>query len=241
MKDGDKANFQTLLEAAQNGDLALLDVRRRADQKPVAAVTAVGRDEEGNFVFSPLAIMVEGNPYELFDPPTQGGGYETEEILKEGITGEQVRDEPIRVRFRVGFAPFEPGSLRLNIGERLHLRDNDQGDIVLAESGALFGSVNYETGECEIREPLLHGSYRYHLTVEEKTKPVMKTQRREVSEGLALVADEHDLWLKFTAPNGKEALVNLSLINEERHGTMIKGTVREWARKTFNEMHGLEE
>jgi len=82
LEDYDKLNFETLLEAAENGDLCVMQVRRRSDGKEIAAVCAVNHGTEGaedEFAFIPLATMVEGNPFELFDPPAPEGGYYAEE------------------------------------------------------------------------------------------------------------------------------------------------------------------
>lgn len=65
---GYEANFNTLLRAVKNADLALLSAIRKADRKPVALVVALGWDGEERLI-SPLAVMVEGNPYELFEDP----------------------------------------------------------------------------------------------------------------------------------------------------------------------------
>lgn len=43
---------------------------RKADNKPVALVTAVGF-QNGEYTMAPLAVMIEGNPYEDFMPPTE--------------------------------------------------------------------------------------------------------------------------------------------------------------------------
>ena len=67
---GYKANFETLKQAAENGDLALVSAIRKADQAPVALVCAMNFD--GKFYRpAPLAVLVEGNPYELFEDPLQ--------------------------------------------------------------------------------------------------------------------------------------------------------------------------
>lgn len=80
LNDADVRNFKTLSKAFAAGDVALLDVRRRSDGKSVAAIVAVGRDGE-DYTFTPFATMVEGNPFELFDPPSQAGdGYYNEEV-----------------------------------------------------------------------------------------------------------------------------------------------------------------
>lgn len=69
LRKGDKANYETLLRAAKSGDLALISAIRKADGAKVALVCAVNRDDE-DYQFVPLAVMVEGNPYEAFEDPT---------------------------------------------------------------------------------------------------------------------------------------------------------------------------
>jgi hypothetical protein len=70
---GYKSNFQTLLRAAANGDLALLSAVRKADGKPVALVCAmnVDVDETGEpqYMPAPIAEMISGNPWELYYDP----------------------------------------------------------------------------------------------------------------------------------------------------------------------------
>jgi hypothetical protein len=66
---GDRANFDTLVLAGKNGDLALVSAIRKSDGKAVALVCAIGRDEHGNIYPTPLASMVEGNPFEDFHDP----------------------------------------------------------------------------------------------------------------------------------------------------------------------------
>ena len=69
LREGDRANFETLLLAAQNGDLAVVSAIRKSDKAQVALVCAMSK--EGSDIRPvPLAVMVEGNPYELFEDPT---------------------------------------------------------------------------------------------------------------------------------------------------------------------------
>lgn len=76
LNPSDKSNYETLIKAAEAGNVALMDVRRRSDGKSVAAVCAVGFDGDNQYTFTPFAIMVEGNPFDLFDPPAEGAeGY----------------------------------------------------------------------------------------------------------------------------------------------------------------------
>jgi L-alanine-DL-glutamate epimerase-like enolase superfamily enzyme len=69
LRDGDKANFETLKLACREGNLALLSAIRKSDGANIALVCAMnmGNDEVG---VVPLAVMIEGNPYELFEDPT---------------------------------------------------------------------------------------------------------------------------------------------------------------------------
>lgn len=71
LKKGDKKNFQTLLRAAEQGAVALVSAIRKADQKPVSLVCAMSSNEDGTITPVPFAVMVEGNPFELFEDPTQ--------------------------------------------------------------------------------------------------------------------------------------------------------------------------
>jgi len=70
----DTSNFATLTRAFEAGHVALLDVRRTADKRVVAAVCAVNLIED-EFAFTPFALMVEGNPFDLLEPPDPDGGF----------------------------------------------------------------------------------------------------------------------------------------------------------------------
>lgn len=66
--DHARANFQTLLRAAADGNLALLEC---ADAETGAAryvICAVGQ-EGGEFLFTPFGHLADGNPYEAYRPP----------------------------------------------------------------------------------------------------------------------------------------------------------------------------
>jgi hypothetical protein len=62
-------NFETLKKAHDDGNLALVSSIRKADQKPVALVCAMSRDG-GSVSIIPLAVMIEGDPFRLFENPT---------------------------------------------------------------------------------------------------------------------------------------------------------------------------
>jgi hypothetical protein len=68
LRKGDKANFQTILEAAENGDLALVSAVRKADDADVALVCAMGHDETHSYPI-PIAVMVEGSPFKTYHDP----------------------------------------------------------------------------------------------------------------------------------------------------------------------------
>lgn len=70
LSEGDKANFETLEKACKRGNLALVSSIRKSDGANVALVCAMARHDDKVLV-SPLAVMVEGNPYELFEAPAK--------------------------------------------------------------------------------------------------------------------------------------------------------------------------
>lgn len=71
---GAKANFETLIDAAKNSDLALMDCFDEATGESVAAVCAVNQID-GEFQMVPIAIMPYCNLFERLIPPTTEGGY----------------------------------------------------------------------------------------------------------------------------------------------------------------------
>ncbi len=67
---GDRDNFETLLRAAGDGALALVSAIRKADHNSVALVCAMQQNDDDTITPVPFAVMVEGNPFELFQDPT---------------------------------------------------------------------------------------------------------------------------------------------------------------------------
>lgn len=67
---GDRGNFATLLRAVGDGEVALVSAIRKEDRKPVALVCAMQRNDDDTLTPIPFAVMVEGNPFELFEDPT---------------------------------------------------------------------------------------------------------------------------------------------------------------------------
>ena len=70
LRKGDRHNFETLLRAAGDGALALVSAIRKADQNSVALVCAMQQNDDDTITPVPFAVMVEGNPFELFQDPT---------------------------------------------------------------------------------------------------------------------------------------------------------------------------
>lgn len=70
LRRGDRLNFNTLLRAASNSDLALVSALRSAGKTPAALVCAMSVNDDGTITPVPLAEMIHGNPFELFDDPT---------------------------------------------------------------------------------------------------------------------------------------------------------------------------
>ena len=66
---GYRANFETLERAFKHGDVALMECTDAVTGKPVIAICAVNT-VNGEYEFSPLAKMFDGNPYEELNPPT---------------------------------------------------------------------------------------------------------------------------------------------------------------------------
>lgn len=74
-----KTNLETLERAFESGDVCLMECRRKSDQEIVAMLCAVGY-EDGEYIMTPFAEMVNGNPFEMYEPPAPGGGfYETKD------------------------------------------------------------------------------------------------------------------------------------------------------------------
>ena len=63
-----RANFATLMNAAQAGDLALMECTEAQSGETRYVLCAVGRDDD-NFVMTPFGHLAPGNPYEAYIPP----------------------------------------------------------------------------------------------------------------------------------------------------------------------------
>ncbi len=76
---GYKANFETLRQAFQNGDAALMECQLATTGEEVAVVCAATRQPDGEVEFAPFAMLFNGNPYEMLNPPRSDGGFHTQQ------------------------------------------------------------------------------------------------------------------------------------------------------------------
>ncbi len=63
-----KANFHTLLRAAADGNLALMECLDTRTSEPRYVLCAVGHDGTDQ-VFTPFGHLADGNPYDAYSPP----------------------------------------------------------------------------------------------------------------------------------------------------------------------------
>lgn len=63
-----RANFDTLLRAAGDGNLALMECLDAGTREVRYVLCAVGRDG-GDYVLTPFGHLADGNPYEAYLPP----------------------------------------------------------------------------------------------------------------------------------------------------------------------------
>ena len=66
-----RTNFQTLLRAAGDGNLALMECLDAETAQPRYVICAVGRDG-ADYVFTPFGHLAEGNPFDAYRPPDPG-------------------------------------------------------------------------------------------------------------------------------------------------------------------------
>ena len=66
--DHARTNFDTLLRAAFDGNLALMECRDAATREPRYVLCAVNRSD-GEYVVTPFGHLADGNPYDAYLPP----------------------------------------------------------------------------------------------------------------------------------------------------------------------------
>ncbi|WP_286170597.1 DUF6117 family protein [Rhizobium sp. AU243] len=87
-----QTNFRTLLRAAADGNLALMECLDARTREPRYVLYAVGRDGTDR-VFTPFGHLADGNPFEAYFPPDPKDpqGYLTQ--TKSSSTGHLPVDE----------------------------------------------------------------------------------------------------------------------------------------------------
>jgi hypothetical protein len=68
--DHARANFETLLRAAADSNLALMECKDAVTSEPRYVICAVGRDGT-DFVFTPFGHLADGNPFDAYQPPSE--------------------------------------------------------------------------------------------------------------------------------------------------------------------------
>lgn len=68
--EGYRKNFNTLLRAAENGDLALVECTDAKTGEPKYVLTAMQREKDGQITMVPFGHLCDGNPYEEYLPPS---------------------------------------------------------------------------------------------------------------------------------------------------------------------------
>ncbi|MCZ7977533.1 DUF6117 family protein [Agrobacterium salinitolerans] len=66
--DHARANFDTLLRAASDGNLALIECLDASTREPRYVLCAVGRSD-GEYVFTPFGHLADDDPYGAYLPP----------------------------------------------------------------------------------------------------------------------------------------------------------------------------
>ncbi|WEX08490.1 DUF6117 family protein [Chelativorans sp. AA-79] len=67
--DHARTNFNTLLRAAGDGNLALVECMDAVTGEPRYVLCAVGRAEDGDCVMTPFGHLADQNPYDAYLPP----------------------------------------------------------------------------------------------------------------------------------------------------------------------------
>jgi len=76
---GHRQNFDTLQQAVLSGDAALMECQHAKTGETVAVICAANRLPNGEIEFVPFAMLFDGNPYEIVNPPNPEGGFVTQE------------------------------------------------------------------------------------------------------------------------------------------------------------------
>jgi hypothetical protein len=78
LAQGHRQNFETLQQAFDAGDVALMECQLATTGEPVAVICAANRLPDGEIEFAPFAMLFDGNPYRTVNPPKPDGGFFTQ-------------------------------------------------------------------------------------------------------------------------------------------------------------------
>ena len=56
-----------------------MECQLAATGEEVAVICAANRQKDGDVEFAPFAMLFNGNPYEMLNPPNPDGGFHTQE------------------------------------------------------------------------------------------------------------------------------------------------------------------
>lgn len=68
LSEGEKANFETLRAAFEQGDVALLECQLVRTGESTAVICAVNREPDQSLAFVPIAQLFAGDPYTQLNP-----------------------------------------------------------------------------------------------------------------------------------------------------------------------------
>lgn len=69
IRNDHKQNFTTLLAAAKNGDLALMECKDQATGEYRAVICLANRYKDGSVDFMPLGHLSNDDPFTVYTPP----------------------------------------------------------------------------------------------------------------------------------------------------------------------------
>lgn len=71
---GHKQNLDTIIRAAENGALAVVECFNKRENRVVNVLCAIGFDGK-EYAISPFAQLFDDNPYDILNPPDPDGGF----------------------------------------------------------------------------------------------------------------------------------------------------------------------
>lgn len=81
---GHRQNFETLRQAFANDDVALMECELVTTGEGVAVLCAANRMADGEIEFAPFAMLFNGNPYQMLNPPKPEGGFHSQDEVWSG-------------------------------------------------------------------------------------------------------------------------------------------------------------